>query len=276
MLNIRRIPISALAGILVTLLFVLAAIFTPWIAPYPDAAIVGDVWAPASAAHWLGTDNLGRDLLTRLLYGARITLFIAFLATVLSFTLGASLGFSAAVVGGWFDELLSRFVDLIMSIPTLIFALVVLSVLPSTTLTLILVMGVLDSTRVFRISRAVAVDINVMDFVEAAKLRGEGRLWIIFREILPNALSPLVAELGLRFIFAILFLSALSFLGLGVQPPNSDWGGMVKDNKEGIVFGIPAALLPAAAISGLAISVNLVADWILNRTTDLKGGRGNG
>ncbi|MBN9076040.1 MAG: ABC transporter permease [Rhizobiales bacterium 65-79] len=276
MLNIRRIPISALAGILVTLLFVLAAIFTPWIAPYPDAAIVGDVWAPASAAHWLGTDNLGRDLLTRLLYGARITLFIAFLATVLSFTLGASLGFSAAVVGGWFDELLSRFVDLIMSIPTLIFALVVLSVLPSTTLTLILVMGVLDSTRVFRISRAVAVDINVMDFVEAAKLRGEGRLWIIFREILPNALSPLVAELGLRFIFAILFLSALSFLGLGVQPPNSDWGGMVKDNKEGIVFGIPAALLPAAAISVLAISVNLVADWILNRTTDLKGGRGNG
>jgi peptide/nickel transport system permease protein len=260
----------------VTLLFVLAAIFTPWIAPYPDTAIVGDVWAPASAAHWLGTDNLGRDLVTRLLYGARITLFIAFLATALSFTLGASLGFSAAVIGGWFDELLSRFVDLIMSIPTLIFALVVLSVLPSSTLTLILVMGILDSTRVFRISRAVAVDINVMDFVEAAKLRGEGRLWIIFREILPNALSPLVAELGLRFIFAILFLSALSFLGLGVQPPESDWGGMVKDNKEGIVFGIPAALLPAAAISILAISVNLVADWILNRTTDLKGGRGNG
>jgi peptide/nickel transport system permease protein len=254
---------------------VLAAIFTPWIAPYSNTAVVGDVWAPASAAHWLGTDNLGRDLLTRLLYGARITLFIAFLATALSFTLGASLGFSAAVIGGWFDELLSRFVDLIMSIPTLIFALVVLSVLPSTTLTLILVMGILDSTRVFRISRAVAVDINVMDFVEAAKLRGEGRLWIIFREILPNALSPLVAELGLRFIFAILFLSALSFLGLGVQPPESDWGGMVKDNKDGIVFGIPAALLPAAAISILAISVNLVADWILNRTTDLKGGRGN-
>ncbi|MGN6768544.1 MAG: ABC transporter permease [Rhizobiaceae bacterium] len=275
MLNIKRIPISALIGLLVTVLFVLAAIFTPWIAPYSNTAVVGDVWAPASAAHWLGTDNLGRDLLTRLLYGARITLFIAFLATALSFTLGTSLGFSAAVIGGWFDELLSRFVDLIMSIPTLIFALVVLSVLPSTTLTLILVMGILDSTRVFRISRAVAVDINVMDFVEAAKLRGEGRLWIIFREILPNALSPLVAELGLRFIFAILFLSALSFLGLGVQPPESDWGGMVKDNKDGIVFGIPAALLPAAAISILAISVNLVADWILNRTTDLKGGRGN-
>ncbi len=276
MIKLSRIPLTALAGILITLVFVLAAIFAPLISPYPDTAIVGDVWEPMSAAHWLGTDNLGRDLLTRLLYGARITLFIAALATALSFALGSSLGFTAAVIGGWFDEVLSRFVDLIMSIPTLIFALVVLSVLPSDTVTLIVVMGVLDSTRVYRIARAVAVDINVMDFVEAAKLRGEGKLWIIFHEILPNALSPLVAELGLRFIFAILFLSALSFLGLGVQPPQSDWGGMVKENKDGIVFGIPAALLPAAAIAVLAISVNLVADWVLNRTTDLKGGRGNG
>jgi peptide/nickel transport system permease protein len=178
------------------------------------------------------------------------------------------------VFGGWFDTLMSRFVDLLMSIPTLIFGLVVLSVLPTNALTLILVMGILDSTRVYRLSRAVAVDINVMDFVEAAKLRGEGKGWIIFREILPNALSPLVAELGVRFIFAVLFLSALSFLGLGVQPPDSDWGGMVKENKDGIVFGIPAALIPAAAIAVLAISVNLVADWVLNRTTSLKGGRG--
>jgi peptide/nickel transport system permease protein len=152
--------------------------------------------------------------------------------------------------------------------------LVVLSVLPTNQVTLILVMGILDSTRVYRLSRAVAVDINVMDYVEAAKLRGEGSAWIIFREILPNALSPLVSELGLRFIYAVLFLSTLSFLGLGVQPPDADWGGMVKENKDGIVFGIAAALIPAGAIAALAISVNLVADWILNRTTSLKGGRG--
>jgi len=163
---------------------------------------------------------------------------------------------------------------LFMSIPSLIFALVILSVMPVTVFVLIMVMGLLDSTRVYRLSRAVAVDINVMDFVEAAKLRGEKLGWIIFREILPNALSPLVAELGLRFIFAVLFLSTLSFLGLGVQPPAADWGGMVKENKEGIIFGIGAALVPAAAISILAISVNLVADWVLNRTSDLKGGRG--
>ncbi|MEO1293493.1 MAG: ABC transporter permease, partial [Pseudomonadota bacterium] len=177
-------------------------------------------------------------------------------------------------IGGWFDQILSRLVELLMSIPTLIFALVILSVLPSTLLTLILVMGILDATRVYRLSRAVAVDINVMDYVEAAKLRGEGWVWVIFREILPNALSPLVAELGLRFVFQILFLSALSFLGLGIQPPEADWGGMVKENKDGIVFGIGAALIPAAAIAALAISVNLVADWVLNRTTSLKGGRG--
>ena len=275
MLDIRRIPIPALIGIVLTTMFVVAAVFAPWIAPHGNAEIVSDVpWEPMSSAHWLGTDNLGRDLLSRMIYGARITLFIAVLATALSFSLGAILGFSAAVFGGWFDTLLSRLVDLLMSIPTLIMALVVLSVLPTNLVTLILVMGVLDSTRVYRLSRAVAVDINVMDYVEAAKLRGEGSGWIIFREILPNALSPLVSELGLRFIYAVLFLSALSFLGLGVQPPDADWGGMVKENKDGIVFGIGAALIPAAAIAMLAISVNLVADWILNRTTSLKGGRG--
>ena len=274
MLDIRRIPIPALIGLVLTALFVLAAILAPWISPHDNAEIVGDVWEPMSAAHWLGTDNLGRDLLSRMIYGARITLFIAVLATALSFSLGAILGFSAAVFGGWFDTILSRLVDLLMSIPTLIMGLVVLSVLAANLVTLIMVMGILDSTRVYRLSRAVAVDINVMDYVEAAKLRGEGSAWIIFREILPNALSPLVSELGLRFIYAVLFLSTLSFLGLGVQPPDADWGGMVKENKDGIVFGIAAALIPAAAIAALAISVNLVADWILNRTTSLKGGRG--
>ncbi len=273
-MDLKTIPLSAWLGIFSTSLFAFAAIFAPLIAPYGLSDVVGDVWEPMSREHLLGTDNLGRDLLSRMIYGARTTLTIAALATIVSFTLGAFLGMAAAVIGGWADQLLSRGVDLLMSIPTLIFALVVLSVMPANILTLILVMGILDATRVFRLSRAVAVDVNVMDFVEAAKLRGEGRIWIITREILPNALSTLVAELGLRFIFMVLFLSALSFLGLGIQPPEADWGGMVKENKDGIIFGIPAALIPAGAIAVLAISVNLIADWILNRTTDLKGGRG--
>ncbi|MCW1933186.1 ABC transporter permease [Pararhodobacter zhoushanensis] len=270
----KGIPISALLGLFITGLYFLAAIFAPWIAPYGMSQIVGDVWEPASSQFWLGTDNLGRDLLTRMIYGGQTTIFVATMATAVSFTLGSILGFTAAVYGGVTDQVMSRLNDLVMSIPTLIFALVVLSVMPVTLPVLILVMGLLDSTRVFRLSRAVAVDINVMDFVEAARLRGEGQRWVIFREILPNALSPLVAELGLRFIFAILFISTLSFLGLGIQPPSADWGGIVKENREGIVYGIPAALIPAIAIVTLSISVNLVADWALNRTTSLKGGRG--
>ncbi|GAA6202364.1 ABC transporter permease [Aquicoccus sp. SU-CL01552] len=270
----KRIPFAALVGLFFTALYFLAAVLAPLIAPYGMAEVVGGVWEPSSADFLLGTDNIGRDLLSRMIYGGRTTIFIATVATILSFTTGSVLGFLAAVLGGWADQVMSRFVDLLMSIPTLIFALVVLSVMPVTVPVLILVMGLLDSTRVYRLARAVAVDINVMDFVEAAKLRGEGRTWIIFREILPNALSPLVAEMGLRFIFMVLFVSTLSFLGLGVQPPEADWGGIVKENADGIIYGIGAALYPAFAIATLAISVNLVADWILNRTTSLKGGRG--
>lgn len=269
-----RIPISALIGLTFTGVYFFVAIFAQWIAPYGMAEVVGDVWEPASAKHLLGTDNIGRDLLTRMIYGGQTTIFIATAATILSFTTGSILGFTAAVIGGWVDQALSRFVDLVMALPTLIFALVVLSVMPVTVTVLIVVMGLLDSTRVYRLARSVAVDITVMDYVEAARLRGERTPWIVMREILPNALSPLVAEMGLRFIFMVLFVSTLSFLGLGVQPPQADWGGIVKENKDGIVYGIGAALVPAIAIATLAISVNLVADWVLNRTTSLKGGRG--
>ena len=271
---LKNIPISALIGLSLTGLYFLAALFAPVIAPYGMAEVVGDVWEPSSAKHLLGTDQIGRDLLTRIIYGGRTTIWIATLATIVSFVTGSILGFLAAVTGGWFDQVLSRFVDLMMSIPSLILALVILSSIEATVLTLILLMGLLDSTRVYRLARAVAVDISVMDFVEAARLRGEKTAWVIFREILPNALSPLVAEMGLRFIFMVLFISTLSFLGIGVQPPLADWGGIVKENKEGINFGIGAALYPAVAIATLAISVNLVADWVLNRTTSLKGGRG--
>ncbi|SDW67686.1 peptide/nickel transport system permease protein [Ruegeria halocynthiae] len=270
----KNIPLSALIGLVFTGAYFFVAIAAPLIAPYGMAEVVGDVWEPASSKHLLGTDNIGRDLLTRMIYGGRTTIFIAAAATLLSFLTGTSLGLLAAVLGGWADQALSRTVDLIMSIPTLILALVILAIVPVTVPILILVMGLLDATRPYRLSRSVAVDINVMDYVEAAKLRGEGRAWIIFREILPNALSPLVAEFGLRFIFMVLFISTLSFLGLGVQPPLADWGGIVKENKDGIVYGIGAALYPAVAIATLAISVNLVADWVLNRTTSLKGGRG--
>lgn len=274
-----RIPVSALIGLILTGGFFFTAIFAQLLAPYGLNETVGEVWeqpfwAAEPSAYLLGTDNIGRDLLSRMIYGCQVTIFIATASTLVSFVTGSVLGFTAAVMGGWVDQALSRFVDLFMSLPSLILSLVILSVAPATMTVLILVMGLLDATRVYRLSRAVAVDIVVMDYVEAARLRGEGTKWIVLREILPNALSPLVAELGLRFIFAVLFISTLSFLGLGVQPPLADWGGMVKENKDGLVYGVSAALVPAIAIAALAISVNLVADWILNRTTSLKGGRG--
>lgn len=269
-----RIPFSALLGIFLTSAFIFLAVFAQLLAPYSITEASGGVWEGPSATHWLGTDTIGRDIFSRLIYGGQITIFVALASSVLAFSLGAFLGFLAAVRGGWVDQVLSRAVDLVMAIPSLIVALVVLSVLPLNLPVLILVIGLLDSTRVFRLSRAVAVDIAVMDYVEAAKLRGERQSWVIFREILPNALTPLVAEFGLRFIFAVLFISTLSFLGLGIQPPLADWGGMVKENKDGLVYGKAAAMMPAMAIAALAISVNLVADWVLSRTSSLKGGRG--
>ena len=275
-MRLSTIPISAWIGMAGIALAVICALFAPLLAPYSESQIVGSVWQPMGGEFLLGTDNLGRDLFSRLIFGARTTIFVALAATILSFSLGMLLSFTAAVTGGFVDQAFSRFNDLMMAIPTLIFALVVLAVLPQQLWILILVMAVLDSTRVYRIGRAVALDVAVMEFVEAARLRGEGTGWIIFREILPNTLSPLLAEFGLRFAFSILFLSTLSFLGLGIQPPAADWGGMVKDNKDGIIFGISAALIPGGAIAGLAICVNLVVDWLMKRTSSLKGGRGDG
>ena len=274
-MRLRDIPITAWIGISgIAIAFIFAA-FAPWIAPYGETQVVGDVWQLPDDQYVFGLDNLGRDILSRLIFGARTTLLVSSAATIISFSLGVILSFTAAVSRGLIDTIFSRFNDLMMSIPTLIFALVVLAVLPQNIIVLILVMAVLDSTRVYRLGRAVALDVAVMEFVEAAKLRGEGKLWIIFREILPNTLSPLLAEFGLRFAFSILFLSTLSFLGLGIQPPAADWGGMVKDNKDGIIFGISAALVPGTAIAVLAVCVNLVVDWLLKRTSSLKGGRGD-
>jgi len=274
-MRLSTIPLSAWIGIAGIALALFCALFAPFIAPHGESEIVGSVWQPMGGDYLLGTDNLGRDLFSRLIFGARTTVFVALAATVLSFSLGMLLSFTAAVTGGFIDQIFSRFNDLMMAIPTLIFALVVLAVLPQQLWILILVMAILDSTRVYRIGRAVALDVAVMEFVEAARLRGERTGWIIFREILPNTLSPLLAEFGLRFAFSILFLSTLSFLGLGIQPPAADWGGMVKDNKDGIIFGISAALIPGGAIAGLAICVNLVVDWLMKRTSSLKGGRGD-
>jgi peptide/nickel transport system permease protein len=260
----HRLSVGAWIGLVIVGVNLAAAILAPVIAPHGEADLIGDVWAPPSADAWLGLDNLGRDMFSRLLFGARTTIGIALVITFLSFVIGITTGFAAAVVGGWIDMALSRLVDAVMAIPQLIFALVILSVLGTSVPVLIVTIAVLDSTRVFRLARAVGLNIAVMDFVEVARLRGEKLGWIMRREILPNALPPLITEFGLRFCFAFLFIASLSFLGLGIQPPFADWGGMVRDNAQAINFGGIAPLIPAAAIAVLTIGVNLLVDWFLS------------
>jgi peptide/nickel transport system permease protein len=267
---LKKSPTSARIGLGIIFLNVFICILAPVISPYGETDVVGDVWEDWSAKYPMGTDHLGRDLLTRLFYGARNTIAMALLITALSFTLGIVTGFLAAVMGGWVDMILSRLVDILMAFPTLILALMVLSILGTSVPVLIVVIALLDCTRVYRLSRAIAMDIEVMDYVEVARLRGEGLGWIMGQEVLPNALPPLVAEFGLRFCFVFLFISALSFLGLGIQPPTADWGSMVRENAGAITFGILTPLFPAGAIAFLTIGVNLVVDWFLRRTSELR------
>lgn len=268
--GLNKAPFSAWFGLVVILLYVMIAATAPIIAPYGETEVVGSEYEPWSEAFLLGTDNLGRDMFTRLIYGARNTIGIAFITTAVAFFVGALGGFLAAALGGWVDQVLGRVVDVLMAIPSLIFALLILTIVGTSVPALILVIGILDSTRVFRLARAVAMNIVVMDYVEVARLRGEGLWWVIRREVLPNAMAPLVAEFGLRFCFVFLFLSALSFLGLGIQPPTADWGSMVRNNATLITFGDITPLLPAGAIALLTVGVNFVVDWFLHLTSGLR------
>jgi len=260
----HKLTASALFGLVVVGIFIFTAIFTPWLAPYPESANIGGTWDAPSKAMLLGADQIGRDMLTRIMYGARMTIGVALAITLLSFVIGIITGFISAVVGGWVDTFFTRLVDVMLSIPGLIFALIILGVFGSSIPVLIVTIAVLDSTRVFRLARALGMNLSVMEYVEAARLRGEGLWWVISREILPNAWAPLVSEFGLRYCFNFLFIAGLSFLGLGIQPPYADLGGMVRENAAAINFGMMAPIYPATAIALLTVSVNLVVDWMLS------------
>ncbi|MBY8976461.1 ABC transporter permease [Rhodobacteraceae bacterium NNCM2] len=280
----RQAPLTAAFGLLVILIYIILAVGAPVLAPYGEAQIFaainvppgGDPAVGGDPAHILGTDQIGRDLLTRLIYGARNTVGIAFITTLLAFLLGSTVGFLAATLGGWVDQLTSRIVDVLMAIPSLIFALLIITIVGQSTINMILVIAVLDSTRVFRLARAVGINIVVMDYIEAAKLRGEKLGYLIFKEILPNATAPLLAEFGLRFCFVFLTIAALSFLGIGIQPPLADWGSMVSELRQFISFAqwdMLSASLPlmaAGAIALLTVAVNFVVDWMLHRSSGLK------
>jgi peptide/nickel transport system permease protein len=269
-LRLATIPWSARLGLLIIGFYVVVALFAPWLAPYGESEVAGGEFEPWSSTFVLGTDGLGRDMLSRLIFGARNTIGVAFVTTALAFVIGGTGGMLAATLGGWTDEVLSRFVDVIMAIPRVIFALLLLTIFGTGLVNLILIIAILDSTSVFRLTRAVSMNVVVMEFVEAAGLRGESLWWLVRHEILPNILPPLISEFGLRFCFVFLSISALSFLGLGLQPPTADWGSMVKETASLISFGDITPLLPAGAIALLTVGVNFVVDWMLHRSSGLK------
>lgn len=275
-LDLVKSPMTAKFGLSVILFYIVVALFAPFIAPYGEAEVFPMPYAPWSSEFVFGTDQIGRDIFSRLIYGARNTVGIAVATTALAFIIGGILGLAAAIARGWLDQLLSRTVDVLMAIPSLIFALVLLSIFGSTVTNLIIIIAVLDSTRVFRLTRAVSINVVVMDYVEAARLRGEGLIWIMRKEILPNIMPPLIAEFGLRFCFVFLTIAALSFLGVGIQPPTADWGSMVRENASLIQFAqydLKAGLtplLPAAAIALLTVAVNFVVDWFLHKTSGIR------
>ncbi|MDP6765128.1 MAG: ABC transporter permease [SAR324 cluster bacterium] len=273
---LKKAPPTAWFGMIVFFCYMFVALFAPWLAPFGEAEIFPVPFAPWDETHVFGTDQIGRDILSRLIYGARNTMGIALLTTLLSFLIGGALGLIAAIDRGLVDQTLGRAMDVLMAIPSLIFALMLLSIFGSTVTSLIIIIAVLDSTRVFRLTRSVAVGVVVMDYVEVARLRGEGLGWVMRREILPNVMPPLIAEFGLRFCFVFLTIAALSFLGLGIQPPTADWGSMVRENANLIQFAaydIKAALtplLPATTIALLTIAVNFMVDWFLHHTSGIK------
>ncbi len=241
--------------------WIAVALAAPWIAPHDLGAIIDeDVFGGVSRAMPLGSDVLGRDVLSRIIYGAPLTIGIALAATLLAVAIGGALGMVAAVVGGVVDALLSRFLDALISIPSLLFGLVAVAALGASIPVLIGTAAVIYIPGAYRIWRALAVNVNTLDFVQVARARGESTPYLVREEILPNIVGPVLTDLGLRFVFVVLLLSSLSFLGLGIQPPNADWGSLVRENITGLSYGAPAAIMPAVALATLTVGVNLLVD----------------
>ena len=268
----RRIKLSWVGKISVAVVafWLVICVIGPWIAPHHEMDMDGDdsfldAHTNEYGSFHLGTDYLGRDTFSRIIYGARNTIGISLAATLLAYLMGITLGIMAAVKGGWIDMIISRINDSILALPSIMLGLVAIAALGTRIPDIPLLIGVASiiyASSVFRIARALGQDIMVQDFVEAAKARGEGIWWIIKSEVLPNAAMPLATDFGLRLVFVVLFVSSLSFLGLGVQPPASDWGAMVRENLAGLTYGSYASIWPACAIASFTIAVNLIVDDI--------------
>jgi peptide/nickel transport system permease protein len=259
----RRAALAAWIGVGIVALNLFLAVFGRLLAPYTPGEFVTAVpFAPPGGGLLLGSDYLGRDVYSRLLAGASLTIGLSMLSTVVGYAIGMPIGFIAAVVGGWVDGVLSRAAELFMSVPPILLALLLATAFGSSFSVLILIVGLIHAPRVVRVARAIAANIAVLEFVEVARARGEHTWSIVRREIWPNALRPLMAEFGIRLTFSVLLVSSMSFIGIGLPPPTSDWGSMVRENLGGLYYGSFAVLLPALAIGALAIGINVIVDWL--------------
>jgi peptide/nickel transport system permease protein len=260
-------------GLIVVAFWAGAALFGPELLSQSGAASDGEVFAPVGAAHWFGTDYLGRDMLARVIEGARYTVGVAFVATLLASGTGTLLALMAAASGRWIDGALSRALDTLTAIPSKMFALLMVAGFGSSVQMLIVTAAIIYVPGAYRIARSLAVNINALDYVTVARTRGEGTFYVMVREILPNISGPMLADFGLRFVYVVLLLASLSFLGLGIQPPEADWGSLVRENIEALANGGAAVIAPSIAIASLTIAVNLVIDNLPGRAARERGAK---
>ncbi|QHF05581.1 ABC transporter permease subunit [Pseudomonas asturiensis] len=269
----RKIAWLGLAGASVCFLWLMIALFGPWLAPHAVGEVVSDnVFENMSAAYPFGTDYLGRDMLSRVIIGARFTVGLALISAVLASGIGTICALLSVVAPRWLDEIISRLMDAFISIPSKMLALIMVSAFGSSEILLVCTAVLSYTPGAFRIARSMAVNIEALEYVQVARTRGEGRLYVACREILPNMLNPVLTDLGLRFGFIVLLLSGMSFLGLGVQPPDADLGSLVRENIGGLNQDAPAIVIPALAIGSLTIGVNLFIDRLSSRRSRRSGG----
>ncbi|MCA2000574.1 MAG: ABC transporter permease [Chloroflexi bacterium] len=260
--RLRRYP-ATLFGFTVVGVFFLMAIFGPLIAPYKysDQNLANKL-KPASAEHWFGTDQFGRDIFSRILTGSRDVFTVAGSGTLLAVFLGLTLGLLSGYFGGMIDEALMRLMDVLLSIPPLLLAMIILGTVGPSRLNIVLVVGFLYIPMVARVVRSVVLDVKTREFVEAAKMRGESAFYILFREILPNVLPPLAVEASMRFSYSIFLVASLGFLGLGIQPPSPDWGMMVSEGRTWFNLAPWVLLYPAGTIALLVVGVAFMSDGL--------------
>jgi peptide/nickel transport system permease protein len=271
--RLAQFGVTGWLGLAVIGFWASAAIFGPALLSHSGDVGGGEVFAPMSATHWFGTDYLGRDMLARVIEGARYTVGVAFVATVLASGTGTLLALLAAASGRWIDGALSRVLDTLTAIPSKMFALLMVAGFGSSVTMLIVTAAIIYVPGAYRIARSLAVNINALDYVTVARTRGEGTGYVMLQEILPNITGPMLADFGLRFVYVVLLLASLSFLGLGIQPPEADWGSLVRENIETLASGGAAVIAPSIAIASLTIAVNLVIDNLPGRAARERGAR---